>query len=381
MHKELFKRYQKAGFITRKHHPENPDVVILNYTDKCLDMRAWDPVTLACRGLIYNEKTGEVLARPLDKFFETVEEEVVAELSPLTLTAMNYTKPEDENGEPIIPETFIKYDGSLGISYKLNDTVRWSTRGSFTSNHAKLAQEIWNTKYIDKEIDDTLTLCAEIIHPDIRVIVDYKDMKDLVLLAVRKRITGEELSTSEVIEIAKGIGMPYVEPLDISGDVQGIVNRMDHTEEGYVLKYPNGYRVKVKSPAWMTMFRLFLEVTESFRYAFHRWTMGTLADDIKVLEEANLNVTQGKVWMAHFNDIKNSMIESAEKVVRDIDGKFDTRKELAHWAKTNVAKDILPIVYNILDDTQSKSIHYINRFIFNTYVKPKPSNENKKELC
>ncbi|GIH79629.1 hypothetical protein [Planobispora longispora] len=50
------------GLVREQAHPELP-LRILNYTEKAQAERAWNEVTLACRGLIVDDD-GRVVARP-----------------------------------------------------------------------------------------------------------------------------------------------------------------------------------------------------------------------------------------------------------------------------------------------------------------------------
>jgi RNA ligase len=58
-----------GGYVSRRFHPEFPELAILNYTEKTAYEGKWNEVTLKSRGLIYNTDTFEVLARPFKKFF------------------------------------------------------------------------------------------------------------------------------------------------------------------------------------------------------------------------------------------------------------------------------------------------------------------------
>ena len=49
-------------------HPTEP-LRLFNYTELAQFQKAWNPVTRACRGLIINRLTGEIVARPFPKFF------------------------------------------------------------------------------------------------------------------------------------------------------------------------------------------------------------------------------------------------------------------------------------------------------------------------
>ena len=54
--------------INAQHHHYAP-LRIYNYGQKAQFDGIWDDVTVKCRGLIVNESTGEVVARPFQKFF------------------------------------------------------------------------------------------------------------------------------------------------------------------------------------------------------------------------------------------------------------------------------------------------------------------------
>ena len=66
---EKIKQYVEQGLISENIHPEDENVRIYNYTPEVQFDRKWDDTTIMCRGLILNIKTGEILARPFEKFF------------------------------------------------------------------------------------------------------------------------------------------------------------------------------------------------------------------------------------------------------------------------------------------------------------------------
>lgn len=88
------------GWITRKTHPTLP-LSIYTYSRVCQYSRHWTPATLRCRGLIADDTTGAIVARPFDKFFNTAEHDL----------GYDYAPPLPD--EPF--EIYDKEDGSLGI--------------------------------------------------------------------------------------------------------------------------------------------------------------------------------------------------------------------------------------------------------------------------
>jgi RNA ligase len=274
--KEDYMKYVEQGYISRKEHPEDSNVVILNYTEQTVFERKWNGITLQCRGLILNEATGEVLARPFPKFFNYGE-----------TSGLNVSIPQSQ------PEITIKHDGSLGIMYRLNGKIRWATRGSFVSDQAKIAQEIWDQEYSQYEnvVPNEITLLAEIIHPLTRVVVDYNGLEDLILIGMTNRFTGSDYNHMHLNAfVGSQVPMPVTDK--VKGSLQEILNvakTLNHNEEGFVLSWddPSGgnkiYRLKVKGNKYLEVHRIIHGM--SLKQKVESWANGNLIDYIKSLPE------------------------------------------------------------------------------------------------
>ncbi|WP_367137962.1 RNA ligase [Saccharothrix sp. HUAS TT1] len=153
------------GYVRQRHHPKY-DYVIFNYTEKAQFGRQWNNVTARCRGLIVDENTSEVLARPFEKFFNYGEAGAA----------------EIDMWEPV--EVTDKIDGSLGILYPTPDGYAVATRGSFESEQALHATEVYRQRYYDWAPPAGTTALFEIVYPENRIVVDYGDHDDLVLLDI-----------------------------------------------------------------------------------------------------------------------------------------------------------------------------------------------------
>lgn len=155
------------GQVRRQTHPEFPDLHIYNYTEEVQFKNRWNRITLACRGLILNQKTGEVIARPWEKFF-------------------NFGQMDNRIDSDAPVEVTDKMDGSLGILYRRPDGQHAiATRGSFASEQAAHGTEVLEEEYlvwINQNAVDEYTFLFEIIYPDNRIVCDYDGMDDLVLL-------------------------------------------------------------------------------------------------------------------------------------------------------------------------------------------------------
>lgn len=163
----------EAKHVREQFHDSEP-LAILNYTEACVYENGWNPTTLACRGLIYNTETGETAARPFAKFF-------------------NYGQP----GAAEIPldadvSVTDKVDGSLGIIYRRPSDGFYAvaTRGSFASDQALHATEILGDRYPDFEPAADTTYLVEIVYPENRIVLNYGDQDDLILLGAVDIATG-----------------------------------------------------------------------------------------------------------------------------------------------------------------------------------------------
>lgn len=148
------------GYVQVRHHPKYP-YAIYCYTKQAMFDRKWNQVTRICRGLIVDEDSGEVLARPFEKFF-------------------NYGEPDAPHFQPDDWVTvWDKLDGSLGIAYDTPEGPAIATKGSFTSEQALHATELLRANYPTYQTDDYCTDLFEIIYPGNRIVLDYGDLDAL----------------------------------------------------------------------------------------------------------------------------------------------------------------------------------------------------------
>ena len=243
---EPFERRVSSGLIKRQ---EKGDLVLYNYTKKCQYDSSWDDYTMQARGIIFDRNTGKCIARPFTKFFNLGERE---ETRLENLTLHNY-------------ECFDKLDGSCGIVYNHNSKWNIATRGSFESEQAIEGQKILDEKYQEKLgcVNRDITLLFEIIYPENRVndgarlVCDYGDTRDLVLLAAIWRTSGEELDREWCEDIAKKIGMPIAKKYDYTiKEMIELQETLPSTKEGFVVKFSNGLRVKIKGKEYLKMHKL-----------------------------------------------------------------------------------------------------------------------------
>ena len=220
----ILDRLHEIGWITLIQHP-HASFSIVNYTDKCKTEEAWNDTTMWCRGLIVGID-GRILSRPMKKFFE---------FSQLYEECRN------------LPERFTvteKLDGSLGISYFINNTPYIATRGRFFSSQAIKATSILYLKYSDQleKMEPRYTYLFEIIYPEDRKIVDYGPIEDIILLDIVDRKTGDSVFES----LGQVFSFPKVQTIDTDKSIEELIMVDILGKEGYVLKFEDGRRLKIK---------------------------------------------------------------------------------------------------------------------------------------
>ncbi len=232
-----FRERETQGFITCRPHPTH-DLLIWNYTAKCQWERAWDDVTMQARGLITTSK-GEIVARPFRKF-------------------MNY-----EEYQGTIPvESFKvteKLDGSLGILYFVDGKPFIATRGSFTSEQAIRATRMLQERYSAFEFLPYYTYLFEILYPENRIVVDYRGMEDIVLLTVIHTEAGKEYDINNPTWV-KMWPFPLVKHYDGITDIAELRKLEGDNQEGFVIRFESGLRLKLKFAEYVRLHRLLTQI-------------------------------------------------------------------------------------------------------------------------
>lgn len=230
------------GLVRRQVHPELP-LAILNYTERCTYERAWTNITRACRGLIFDIRTGVVVARPFEKFFNYGEHDEAS----LSLD------------EPVAITD--KMDGSLGIVYRGTDgQLAIATRGSFASEQAIHATRVLRERYPDFEPLPGHTELFEIVYPANRIVVDYGAEDDLFYLGSVHIASGRTFgpySPGTVAANGKGWTGPRTVVFDGGTLADALAMPPRKNAEGIVVHYHRSdVRVKIKQDDYVALHRL-----------------------------------------------------------------------------------------------------------------------------
>lgn len=247
----MYDDYVKKGLIAKK---EKGDLVLYNYTDKCTFDKAWDEYTIKCRGIIFDKNTKEVVSYVPHKFFNMGEHE----------TTMFKNLPQDENYE-----IFDKIDGSfITMSWYKDDWVI-ATRGSFESDQAKEARKIILAKYPIDKFDKNISYIFEVIYPENRVnpgarlVVDYGDVRDVIsLMMFNKAASGKELTRNQVLAECERLGLKAATKYEKTiEEVIELQKTIPANQEGFVIRFENGLRVKVKGEEYLRLNKIYNSIS------------------------------------------------------------------------------------------------------------------------
>lgn len=340
---EKIEKYIEDGLVLRKWH-SNGSLMILNYSPRVQYDKSWDEITMICRGLILDAEYN-VHARPFKKFFN------YSELQPNEIPDESF-------------EAYTKLDGSLGIIYWIDGVPHIATRGSFESDQAIRGTKILHSKYshVFDKLKTDRTYLFEIIYPENRIVVDYNGLEDLILLAVIDNATGKDLPL-------ENIGFNIVQRHDGINDIEKLKSLEKDNEEGFVIKFKNGMRCKLKFTEYVRLHKILTqtsniaiweclrdgqpldELLDRIPDEFYQWVRKTKED----LEKQRQVIFDDA--MGAYNRIFDMSI---------VDGRLDRKKFALEVMKSH--KKISGVIFNILD---SKDVNLVIwKMLRPTYSKP-----------
>jgi RNA ligase len=268
--------------------PENPDLVLYTYTRTAVIERLWDPVVELARGLIVDRNAARILARPFPKFFNYGERSAALPNEPF--------------------EVLEKLDGSLGIVF--HDGSRWrvATKGSFTASQAAWA-EGWLAARHWRGLNVGTTYLFEIIYATNRLVVKY-GFEGLVLLGGYNE-SGKELHRPELALVAGALGTRLCNSHAFTtiDEVLAWANTATSNDEGFVLRFASGYRVKVKGSGYLRVHRALSQVTP-----LALWGLLAAGDDLAVVRRE----VPEEFW-DDFDTIRRLLLEARAAIVATVE--------------------------------------------------------------
>jgi len=201
-----------------------------------------------------------------------------------------------------------------------------------------------------------VTYLFEIIYPENRIVVDYGKTEALVLLAMIETQSGNELPLAD-------IGFPMAKRFDGIKDIQALKAMENDEEEGFVIRFSNNYRLKLKFSEYLRLHRVLTQVSTKTIWEYLR----TNQSFDEILE---------RVPDEFFEWVK-SVVEQLQEKYQQIENQcksefevLETRKETAAYFQTCAFPKIL---FLMLDNKSYSSEIW-------KYLKPKYEKPFKKSV-
>jgi hypothetical protein len=340
---EILNQYVTDGWVERNDHPSFP-ISIYNYSRKTQYEGKWDDITLKTRGLIL-DREGNVIAKSFDKFFNYEE---------LTM------KDIPEEGF----EVFEKLDGSLGILFWYQGKWILASKGSFTSDQAIKGRQILNEKYNVEVLPKGYTTVVEIIYPENRIVCDYGYDELLVVLSMVSNASGKELDYESMMSFNDVSGIPVVKKYDGIKNYDELKSSIGSDREGYVIKFKNGFRMKIKGEEYVRLHRILTGFSNVsvWEYLKEKKDFQELLN--KVPDEFDLWVKEtAKDLTIRYENIKKEYIWIYEHIMR-----VENAKDRKVFAEHSQRYSHPSILFKMLDEKDYSD--YIWKIIRPEYSKP-----------
>jgi T4 RnlA family RNA ligase len=226
-------------------------LVIFNY-DQIESKPKTHPVVRECRGLVLDSQNWEIVAKPMQRFFNWGE---VADEMPLF------------NFDNFIVDS--KEDGSLCILYYFNGQWHGNTRGSFGLDNMQFQDFTWRDGFLKAMkieswdhlnglLDPEITYVCEFVSPWNKVVRTYAQPKLYLLAAFRAE---KELHWDEVDNLARVVTFflrPFRYQFKGIDEIITFLHSLesDPTFEGVVIRDHDNKRWKIKNPLYLSLHQI-----------------------------------------------------------------------------------------------------------------------------
>jgi len=340
-------------------------MVLFSYSREVQYDFKWDETSLNARGIIFEVSTGKLVARPYKKFFNFGEGN--PELLPESFRP-NLT------GEFRVME---KLDGSLGIVFYHGGKWQVATKGSFESEQAIWAND-WLYKNLDVDMMNTdYTYMFEIIYPQNRIVIDYGEKKEMVLHGVINKHTGEEHWTEQLIEEGNRIHASVAKFYSFNSiqEIQDLCEVLPGQEEGFVITFRNGYKVKLKGKEYCRLHRIVSNITEMGFWKMWDYNInGIPTDFLTVLPEEfrkeSDRIVQ-KITHLHSSIDEKIVHYSAQCPDWFSDDEKEHKKLRYFWLRDNVEAEYITAVLMLLNGNVSSLKEWIHKKVRDLLKQPK----------
>ena len=349
VNKPLLIECVNKGLVKKNLHLTEP-LRLYDYTKDCMFKQTWNEITIMTRGLVLDHSYN-VVAKGFNKFFNLEELENKKVKIPWS---EKYTVTEKMDGSMLMYFAFTN-------PYSNVTTWHTNTRGSFYSTQAIMGKTIIDQKYKHVKFNKDYTYIFEVIYPDNRLVVNYGNMTDVVLIGVINIHTGKELD----LDLFKDSGLNIVP--HYTEHIFELIKNPIPNKEGYVVTFESGFKFKVKFEEYVTLHKLWSGL--SSKALWECVSIGMSLEDIKYHYKHKEFFDFIDIEVEALNDKFNEHISEINKAYKHVKN-FKNRKTQAKWVNDNVQKCLRGFVFSKLD----------NKFNSLDVYKVIQPNKNKKAM-
>lgn len=312
------------GWLTRSRHKTLP-LAIYCYSNSTQYEGHWTDITKFARGVVVDNE-GQVIALPFQKFFNWGEKN-----APFPPKYKDYL-------------AFEKLDGSLLNFWQYNGVWNASTKGSFDNEYIDFGMKYASDNAcIGMDLSTDLTLMTEVVMP-----ADQDGMRRAVVhdpgvyfLGATQTETRKDLNPTMFYGLWNG-KFPELYKNSIDELLQN--SNVEEGTEGWVIRYSNGMRFKIKTVWYLRLFRLISKLDSTVKEQMLAG-QGLERILVDVPEELEQEITE------LFNDIMFKVytykIMLRQRYVDLTSGKSLTRKAFAQA----ISKDSFrPYLFKLFDE-------------------------------
>lgn len=297
-----------------------------------------DALRRECRGIIFDGRTGKIIARRPHKFFN------VNERNETTLDMLDFSRPH---------RVLTKHDGSLITPFMTSDgELRWGTKMGETDVAEPVVDFInKNRNYIGLAqglIHNRITPFFEWCSRKNRIVLDYPEDR-LVLLGAREMVTGEYINLEE-LRPYENAGIEVVNYHNVKADDPGFLNWARSLDrcEGFVIRWDDGHMVKIKTDEYTQLHKTLSYL--SFEKDVLKLILDEMTDDIKPI----LNKDVKKQLEEYESRVLKHMADYAHMIYRNVKEWVDEygsdRKEFATKFVCQFDSDLKPLFFKTFND-------------------------------
>lgn len=340
---QTLNRYVQESDICCEKHPDT-DLYIYGYYITSRSTIKWDNINKHCRGMIVNSK-GEVIEHPFTKFW-TFKQYLSKELILLS-EGQIFKIPKCDY------RILEKVDGSMCTLYWINDKPYLATQRSFTNIKARVATKMLYEKYSHtfSKFNRNYTYIFEAVYPETKVLIDYGETRDLFLIGIVNKETGELMPFED-------IGFPpckdYTQQYGHLKDFNELISLDLPNQEGFVIHFANGQLLKLKFPWYQKAHQLLDFIINKDRDIFRKKLelAEILGKKITLRNISNLDIWKAlKMGDIHLESIKKQITIShrmmgfdvwLEEMISEIKRKFVIEKEQTGLSDYEIMDRIKP---------------------------------------